>query len=605
MFDRLGHLTFRRRRRVLALAAAFLAVAALWGTGVFGAMTSSGFDTPGSESARALARIEDTVGRAGADVVVLYRDEGRTSTTRPSGPPCEEHLAGLPPRPGRRDHHDLDGGSGRRAARVRGPALDLRRRAARRHRRRRADGRPTRSSSRRCATPRPGWTCSSAATRRSPATSPPRSSEDIARAEQLSLPIVLVLLVVIFGGLTAASLPLAIGGLAILGAFTMLRLLTLVTDVSIFAVNIVTMLGLGLAIDYALFVVSRFREELRLPGATTEDALVRTMAHRRPHRRVLRPHGRDLAGLPAAVPAGVPAVDGLRRDGSGAGRHGRRPHRAARRCSRCSATGSTRCGIPFLPRRRRRRGRRTRRTARRLVPARPQRDAPAGRLRRGDRAAAARGRHAVPAGGVRRRRPPGPARGHREPGRRRVVADATSRAAARPPSTPVVTFADGTVSVPTGRRCAAYVDRLARAARRDRSAEVTASEGGAPRWCRVRHGFEGLSAPGARAGRRGPCGPGAGRRRGAGRRPGGRPARPAGQPRRHAALDGAVRGRRHPGAAVPRVRLGGAAAQGGRDERAVAVGVLRRAGLDLPGRPPVRRCSASPRPGRSRPPSRS
>jgi RND superfamily putative drug exporter len=101
-------------------------------------------------------------------------------------------------------------------------------------------------------------------------------SEDIAKAEQLSLPIVLVLLVVVFGGLTAASLPLAVGGLAILGSFTMLRLLSLATDVSIFAVNIVTMLGLGLAIDYGLFVVSRFREELHA-GATTEQALVRTM----------------------------------------------------------------------------------------------------------------------------------------------------------------------------------------------------------------------------------------------------------------------------------------------------------------------------------------
>ena len=87
----------------------------------------------------------------------------------------------------------------------------------------------------------------------------------------------MVLLVVVFGGLTAASLPLAIGGLAILGSFTMLRLLTLTTDVSIFSINIVTMLGLGLAIDYALFIVSRFREELR-GGASTEQALVRTMS---------------------------------------------------------------------------------------------------------------------------------------------------------------------------------------------------------------------------------------------------------------------------------------------------------------------------------------
>ena len=79
----------------------------------------------------------------------------------------------------------------------------------------------------------------------------------------ISLPILAVLLVVIFGSFAAASLPLAIGVTAILGAFTALRGFTYVTDVSIFAVNIVTIIGLGLAIDYGLFMVSRFREEIR------------------------------------------------------------------------------------------------------------------------------------------------------------------------------------------------------------------------------------------------------------------------------------------------------------------------------------------------------
>ncbi|HVE27707.1 MAG TPA: MMPL family transporter, partial [Sporichthya sp.] len=100
---------------------------------------------------------------------------------------------------------------------------------------------------------------------------------DIAKAEGLSLPIVFLLLVFVFGSLAAASMPLVIGGLAILGSFTLLRLFTMLTDVSVFAINIVTMLGLGLAIDYALFVVSRFREELAR-NTSVEDALARTMA---------------------------------------------------------------------------------------------------------------------------------------------------------------------------------------------------------------------------------------------------------------------------------------------------------------------------------------
>jgi trehalose monomycolate/heme transporter len=83
--------------------------------------------------------------------------------------------------------------------------------------------------------------------------------------------------VIIFGSFAAASLPLAIGVTAILGAFTALRGFAMVTDVSIFAVNIVTIIGLGLAIDYGLFMVSRFREEIRRQP-DVETALARTMA---------------------------------------------------------------------------------------------------------------------------------------------------------------------------------------------------------------------------------------------------------------------------------------------------------------------------------------
>ena len=91
------------------------------------------------------------------------------------------------------------------------------------------------------------------------------------------MPVLLILLLVIFGSLAAASLPVAIGGVAILGSFTVLRLLTMATTVSIYSVNITTILGLGLGIDYGLFMVTRFREELhRQP--TVEQAVARTVA---------------------------------------------------------------------------------------------------------------------------------------------------------------------------------------------------------------------------------------------------------------------------------------------------------------------------------------
>ncbi|MEU9112244.1 MMPL family transporter [Streptomyces sp. NPDC048483] len=86
--------------------------------------------------------------------------------------------------------------------------------------------------------------------------------EDLVRAEMIALPITLVLLVMVFGSAVAALLPLGIGIVAILGTNAVLRGLTEVTDVSVFAMNLTTALGLGLAIDYALFIVRRFREEL-------------------------------------------------------------------------------------------------------------------------------------------------------------------------------------------------------------------------------------------------------------------------------------------------------------------------------------------------------
>ena len=96
MFASLGHLTFRRRRLVLAAAGVFLALGAGWGTGVFSSMTDSGFETPDSESARALTQIEKTVGRGGTDVVVLYRHGGDSVEEPAFRAAVEDHLADLP-----------------------------------------------------------------------------------------------------------------------------------------------------------------------------------------------------------------------------------------------------------------------------------------------------------------------------------------------------------------------------------------------------------------------------------------------------------------------------------------------------------------------------
>src|SRR5699024_5803617 len=98
-------------------------------------------------------------------------------------------------------------------------------------------------------------------------------SRDLARAETYSLPIVLLLSLVIFGSLVAAAMPVVVGATAVIGALAIVRVLTLFTDISVFSVNIITLLGMGLAVDYALFIVSRFREELNsLPADHADPA---------------------------------------------------------------------------------------------------------------------------------------------------------------------------------------------------------------------------------------------------------------------------------------------------------------------------------------------
>ncbi|MDZ4236073.1 MAG: MMPL family transporter, partial [Dietzia sp.] len=103
-----------------------------------------------------------------------------------------------------------------------------------------------------------------------------QNEKDLLMMEAIAIPLSFVVLVWVFGGLLAAALPLAVGAFAILGSMAVLRGITMVTDVSIFALNLSIALGLALAIDYTLLIVSRYRDELA-DGADRERALVRTM----------------------------------------------------------------------------------------------------------------------------------------------------------------------------------------------------------------------------------------------------------------------------------------------------------------------------------------
>ncbi len=103
------------------------------------------------------------------------------------------------------------------------------------------------------------------------------SEQDLIRAETVSLPIAAIVLILVFSSLIAAGMPLLVAGLAIPSSIGVMNVAAQQTEMSIYVLNIATMLGLALAIDYSLFITSRFREELAR-GRTVEQAVERSVA---------------------------------------------------------------------------------------------------------------------------------------------------------------------------------------------------------------------------------------------------------------------------------------------------------------------------------------
>jgi RND superfamily putative drug exporter len=273
VFEAWGRFIYRRRRLVLLAAVVAVAGAAVWGTGVFGSLRSAGgFTAPGSQSEQASNLATKAFGRDTADVVVLYRSATMTVADPAYRQAVTRTMAALP--------HDkvlsavtywtthspqFAGAGGHETyAVLRLAGSDDA-----------AQIKAYQAISGKLGAP--GLTDHVGGQIPLEQTINSQVKSDIGRAEGISTPILLILMLVIFGSLAAASLPLAIGAAAIFGSFAALRLLTLVTDVSIYSINITTILGLGLAIDYGLFMVARFRDELNAQP-TTEAALARTVA---------------------------------------------------------------------------------------------------------------------------------------------------------------------------------------------------------------------------------------------------------------------------------------------------------------------------------------
>ncbi len=284
MFEAWGRGLYRARRLTLVVAVLFAVGAGVWGTGVFGKLTSGNtFTPPGSQSNSESALAASVFGRNEADVVVLYHSATMTVNDPAYRRAVTAALAGLPSADVTRTTTYWSSGQAALVSTDRHSTYAVLQLAgaddAARQKTYKAikDDFPGPGAGRPAPAGKDSITAQVGGTVPTEVAINSEVTANIARAEGISLPVLLILLVVIFGGLAAAALPVAIGGLAILGSFTVLRLLTLVTTVSVYSVNITTILGLGLGIDYGLFIVTRFREELRRQP-TVEAAVARTVA---------------------------------------------------------------------------------------------------------------------------------------------------------------------------------------------------------------------------------------------------------------------------------------------------------------------------------------
>ena len=273
MLSRLGRFVLRRRWAILAATLAAIALAGAFGGGAIGHLRSGGFEDPAAESVKAAAVLRDTFGTGDPNLVLLVTakngDVDDPAVTR-RGQDLTRRLAAEPDLTQVASYWSLHAPSlrsedGRQAlvlGRVTGDEAGLDERAKQLTAAYGADG--------------PDVRVQVGGQIQVFREVGEQVERDLVRAEGIAIPITLLLLVVVFSSAVAGILPLAVALLAIVGTLLLLRLLGDLTDVSIYALNLTTALGLGLAIDYSLFIVSRYREELRA-GREPADALLVTM----------------------------------------------------------------------------------------------------------------------------------------------------------------------------------------------------------------------------------------------------------------------------------------------------------------------------------------
>ena len=271
MLARLAPVLVARRRLVLVLAALFLALAGGIGGGVAQELSAGGFADPGQESERAAAALQERFGTGPSNFLLLvqtpkgadqYDEPGQALTAKLAAVPGVTDVvsywtAGHPKTMASRDHH-----SAVVLARLLGSQDDCVKKAKAL---RSFDGAFQ------------GMTVQTGGEFAVYAEVGDTIEKDVIRAESIAIPITALILILVFGSAVAATLPLLIGVLSILGTFLTLHVMHGFTDVSVYSVNLATSMGLGLGIDYALFLVSRFREEVG-KGQPRTDAIAATLA---------------------------------------------------------------------------------------------------------------------------------------------------------------------------------------------------------------------------------------------------------------------------------------------------------------------------------------
>ena len=276
VLQRIAQLAIAAPRRTIAIAALVMVAAGIFGIPVAKGLSAGGFEDPISESARATRLLTDKFGQGDMQLLIVVSSphgfDG--AVAHAVGTQIADQLRRSPhvasvtsawtsPPAAAAKLVSKDGKSGLIVAGISGEENQAQNYA--------------RSLSAGLAHDRDGVSVRSGGVAMVNAQITEQAQRDVFLMESIAIPLSFVVLVWVFGGLLAAALPVAIGAVAILGSLAVLRVITLATHVSIFALNLTTALGLALAIDYTLLIITRFRDE-QAGGASRDSALVRTMA---------------------------------------------------------------------------------------------------------------------------------------------------------------------------------------------------------------------------------------------------------------------------------------------------------------------------------------